>query len=329
LGHVLYEGACSDMRAFAEFLQPLRRRVRELSGQAEQFTMVFDAGASSKKNLESTEHYVTALRPFQHRNLLEEAARELAPVVLSSGTSVRAWRSTRVIAGAQREVVVVFSSQLHEGQLRGLDQAMRRSCRELEAMSLHSSPSGETAKRKLNQIRDRQYLRNLLSYQVEQDEPGMVRFRMWSNYEEYQRLATRYFGLRVLITDRREWSTAQIIEAYRGQSKAESAFRDLKDPRMLSTRPQFHWTDQKLHVHAFLCVTAYLLVTLLHRRARLKAAYEGGSRRLLAELAEVRCCRLIDMTGRKGRPRVRLQIEEIGADQKTLATLLGAVPAIA
>jgi hypothetical protein len=84
---------------------------------------------------------------------------------------------------------------------------------------------------------------------------------------------------------------------------------------MLSTHPQFHWTDQKLRVHVFLCVTAYLLVTLLHRRARLKTAYAGGSCRLLAELAEVRCRRLIDMTGRKGRPRERLQIEEIGENQ--------------
>lgn len=329
LSHALYEGACSDMRAFAEFLQPLRQRLRELSGRAEQFTIVFDAGASSKKNLETTEHYVTALRPSHHRGLLEEAARELAAVELSSGATVRAWRSTRVIAGAEREVVVVFSPQLYEGQLRGLDQAMQRCGRQLDEMRAHPSPSVEAAKRKLSKIRGRQYLRTLLSYQVDRDEQGAVRFRVWSNYEEFQRLATRYFGLRVLITDHREWSTAQIIEAYRGQSKAESAFRDLKDPRMLSTRPQFHWTDQKLRVHTFLCVTAYLLVTLLHRRARLKTAYEGGSRTLLAELAEVRCCRLIDMTGRKGRPRAHLQIEEIGEDQKLLATVLGALPTIA
>jgi transposase len=328
LSHALYEGACSDMRAFAEFLQPLRQRLRELSGPEEQCTMVFDAGACSKKNLESSEHYVTALRPSHHRSLLEEAARDLDTVELSSGATVRAWRGTRVIAGAQREVVVVFSPQLYEGQLRGLDQAMRRSTQELLEMSSHRSPSVEAAKRKLNKICGRQYLRTLLSHQVELDERGAVRFRIWSNCKEYQRLTTAYFGLRVLITDRRPWSTAQIVEAYRGQAKAESAFRDLKDPRMLSTRPQFHWTDQKLRVHVFLCVTAYLLVTLLHRRARLKTAYAGGSRRLLAELAEVRCCRLIDMTGRKGRPRVRLQIEEIGEDQKILAPLLGAVPTI-
>jgi transposase len=290
--------------------------------------MAFDAGASSKKNLESSEHYVTAVRLSHHRSLLEEAARHLDTVELSSGASVRAWRSTRLIAGAQREVVVVFSPQLYEGQLRGLDQAMRRSMQQLLEMSSHRSPSVEAAKRKLNKICGRQYLRSLLSYHVERDEHGGVQFRIWSNYSEYQRLTTGYFGLRVLITDHRQWSTAQIIEAYRGQAKAESAFRDLKDPRMLSTRPQFHWTDQKLRVHVFLCVTAYLLVTLLHRRARLKTAYAGGSRRLLAELAEVRCCRLIDRTGRKGRPRVRLQIEEIGEEQKILAPLLGAVPTI-
>jgi transposase len=224
LSHTLYEGACSDMRGFAEFLQPLRQRLRELSGPGEQYTMVFDAGASSKKNLESSEHYVTAVRPSYHRSLLEEAAQHLDTVELSSGASVRAWRSTGRIAGAQREVVVVFSPQLYEGQLRGLDQAMRRSTQQLLEMSSHRSPTVEAAKRKLNKICGRQYLRSLLSYHVELDEHGTVQFRIWSNYSEYQRLTTGYFGLRVLITDHRQWSTAQIIEAYRGQPKPSLRF---------------------------------------------------------------------------------------------------------
>ena len=163
---------------------------------------------------------------------------------------------------------------------------------------------------------------------MEEDEQGVVRVRVWSDGEEYRRLVTGYFGLRVLITDRAEWSTAQIIEAYRGQAQAEAAFRDLKDPHMLSTRPQFHWTEQKLHVHAFLCVTAYLLVTLLHRRAVQKAGFQGSARKLLEELSEVRCCRLIDLTGRKGRPRVRWQIEETDTARRTLAQVLGATPMV-
>jgi transposase len=328
LTHELYEGARSDMKTFAAFLKPARRRLRELTGEPEQLTMVFDAGASSKDNLAGLRNYVTALRPSNHRALLEEASAGLAPVPLSTGAEVRAWRGQRVIAGERREVVVVFSPKLHEGQMRGLAQSMARSCRELEEMGLRPRTSLEAAKRKLNRIRGRQYLRSLLCYQVDQDEQGSVRVRVWSDWLEYRRLAERYFGLRILITDRAEWSTAQIIEAYRGQSAAESSFRDLKDPRMLSTRPQFHWTDQKLHVHAFMCVTAYLLVTLLHRRAARQAGYRGNSRRLLAELAEIRCCRLIEVTGRKGRPRVRWQIEEIDQTRSAMAQALGALPEI-
>jgi len=326
LAHVLYEGARSDMKTFAKFLQPVRKSLRELTSQPVQFTIVFDAGASSRENLDSVEHYVTALRPSNHRVLLEEAAGELAAVPLSNGAEARAWRTNRMIAGKQREAVVVFSPKLHAGQLRGLRQAAERSQRDLQEMGFHPRLSVEAAKRKLNRIRGRQYLRSLLCYRVDEDEQGLARVTVWSDWEEYQRLNARYFGHRVLVTDRVEWSTAEIIEAYRGQSKAESAFRDLKDPRMLSTRPQFHWTDQKLQVHTFLCVTAYLLVTLLNRRAKNKMEFQGSSRKLLAELSELRCCRLVDVTGRKGRPRVRWQIEETDPGRQTLAHALSAIP---
>src|SRR5205807_7517414 len=324
LAHVLYAGARSDMKTFAAFLKPVRKRLRELTGQPEQLTMVFDAGASSRQNLEGLERYVTAVRPSHHLALLSEAADHLAEVQLSNGVIVRAWRTQRTIAGKQRDVVVVFSPQLYEGQLRGLRQTLSRSWRELEEMRLHPPVSVEAAKRKVDKIRRHQYLRSLLCYEVTRDGRVPVRIRLWSDWQEYQRLITRFFGLRILITDHAEWSTAQIIEANRGQSKVEAAFRDLKDCHMLSTRPQFHWTDQKLHVHAFLCVTAYLLVTLLHLRARQKTAFDGGPRRLLAELAEVRCCRLIDMTGQKGRPRVRWQIEEFDQDRRPMVEALHA-----
>src|ERR1019366_1771903 len=328
LAHVLYEGARSDMKTFAEFLKPVRKRLRELTGQPEQLTLVFDAGASSRQNLEGLERYVTAVRPSNHLALLSEAAEQLADVQLSNGAAVRAWRTQRKVAGKQRDVVVVFSPQLHEGQLRGLQQTLSRSWRELEEMQLHPPVSVEAAKRKVDKIRRHQYLRSLLCYEITRDGRGPILIRLWSDWQEYQRLITSYFGLRILITDRAEWSTAQIIEAYRGQSKVEAAFRDLKDPRMLSTRPQFHWTDQKLHVHAFMCVTAYLLVTLLHLRAKQKTAFDGGPRRLLAELADVRCCRLIDMTGHKGRPHVRWQIEEFDKFRSPLVEALHALPAI-
>ena len=244
LAHVLYEGARSDMKTFAEFLKPVRKRLRELTGQPDQLTLVFDAGSASRQNLEDMQHYVTAVRPSSHLALLEQAAGELSEVQLTSGVTARAWRTSRVIAGQQREVVVVFSAKLHAGQIRGLHQTLTKSWREFEEMGSLARATLETAQRKLEKLRQRQYLRALFCYRIDQDGTGPIRVSVWSDWREYQRLDQRYFGLRVLITDRAEWTTAQIIEAYRGQSKVEAAFRDLKDPRMLATRPQFHpWSS--------------------------------------------------------------------------------------
>jgi transposase len=329
LAHLLYEGARSDMRTFADFLKPVRERLRVLTSQPQQLTLVFDAGASSKANLQKLEtgsdHYVTAVRPSYQQALLAEAADHLEEVTLSTGAVVRAWRTQRMISGKQRDAVVVFSPQLYEGQVRGLHQHMARCEEQLKELGATPRGTPEAVRRKLAQICGRQYLRTLVCYEVQSNEQGCTQVRSWSDLQEYRRLLQHYFGLRVLITDRSEWTTAQIVEAYRGQSRVEAAFRDLKDPGMLSTRPQFHWTDQKLHVHAFMCVTAYLLVRLLWWRARRDAGFAGGARSLLAQLARIRQCRIVEHTGRAGRPRVREQMEEIEPALEKLGRALGAV----
>lgn len=330
LAHVLYEGARSDMRTFASFLKPVRERLRVLTSQPQQLTLVFDAGASSKGNLQileaGSDHYVTATRPCYQQTLLAEAADHLEPITLSTGAVVQAWRTQRVIAGQQRDAVVVFSPQLFEGQVRGLHQHLARCGEQLQALGLAPRGTPEAVRRKLAQICGRQYLRTVVRYEVQSNEQGVTEVRSWGDLEEYRRLHQHYFGLRVLITDRGEWTTAQIVEAYRGQSRVEAAFRDLKDPGMLSTRPQFHWTDQKLQVHAFMCVTAYLLVRLLWWRARRDAGFAGSARNLLAQLARIRRCRIVEHTGRAGRPRVRQQIEEVDAELENLGRTLRALP---
>ena len=47
------------------------------------------------------------------------------------------------------------------------------------------------------------------------------------------------------ISVRHKWNNAEILLAYRGQSKVEYVFRNLKNPYHMAIRPQYHWTDQK------------------------------------------------------------------------------------
>ena len=39
----------------------------------------------------------------------------------------------------------------------------------------------------------------------------------------------------------------------------------MKNPHFVSWKPMFHWTDQKIRVHAFYCVIALTLASLLRR----------------------------------------------------------------
>ena len=47
-----------------------------------------------------------------------------------------------------------------------------------------------------------------------------------------------------------------ILAAYRGQSEIEACFRLMNDWDYMHFRPVFHWTDQKIRVHAFYCMLA-------------------------------------------------------------------------
>jgi hypothetical protein len=66
----------------------------------------------------------------------------------------------------------------------------------------------------------------------------------------------------------------------------------MKNPHFVSWRPLHHWTDQKIRVHAFYCVLALLLSSLLHRTL-VQKGIEMSIVRILATLSAVQEVALI------------------------------------
>ena len=120
------------------------------------------------------------------------------------------------------------------------------------------------------------------------------------------------------MTDRHEWRSEEIVAAFYGQSTVEQAFKNIKNPYHLAVTPEFHWTDQKIKVHYFSCVLGYLLASLIWRDARMNADYTGTLDALLNTLNNVRLSTLLEMSGKRGKPRATRQIEEMTEDQKRL-----------
>ena len=95
------------------------------------------------------------------------------------------------------------------------------------------------------------------------------------------------FGKTILFTDNHDWSDDQIVLAYRSQYHIEDAFKQMKNPHFLSWSPMFHWTDSKIRVHAFYCVLALLLTSLLQRELAQKGE-DLSINRILEELGGIR-----------------------------------------
>jgi len=334
LFHLLYAGDRPDVRTFPEVLTSVRTRLERLFGTAPPLTLVYDKGnvsrATQAQVADTALHYVTSLVPSQQTALLAEALPRLTPVTLSTGEVVQAYRTRRRLWDQERTLVVLRSERLREGQVRGLLQQLAKRMRMLADITApleaprggHGSRAG--LERRIAEVRRGQHLPRVLQVEIRQ-EHGRWRLAAWVDAAEYQRLTQERFGLRVLMTDRDDLSTAEIITAYCGQSRAERAFREMKDPEGCALRPQYHWTDQKLQVHAFCCVMAFLLLKLLDRHARRAGLPVRSPRSLLRQLEAIREATVIE-AGVRGRPRVRRQLEELDPPAAQLARCFALVP---
>lgn len=336
LFHLLYEGDRPDVRTFPEVLTSVRTRLERLFGQVPPVTLVYDKGNVSRATQAAVGptglHYVSSLVPSQHAALLAEALPRLAPVPLPTGEPVPAYRTRQELWGQARTLVVLRSERLRAGQVRGLHQHLAARMRALATLTAGlAAPRGGRGtraglERRVADLLRGQHLRRLLEIQIVQDQ-GRWRLTMAVNAAEYRTLTEERFGLRVLMTDRDDLSTAEIITAYRGQSRAERSFREMKDPVGCALRPQYHWTDQKLQVHAFCCVVGYLLLKLLERRARHAGLPVRSPRALLRALHAIREVTLL-APGPRGRPRVRRQLEALSAEAQRLATTFQLQPTV-
>jgi transposase len=337
LFHQTYGGAMADATCFADVLPAIRQRLLELHRDVAALTIVFDKGNVSRGNQQLADdtklHYVTGLTVASQQALVDQANRQLAPVVLPSGETVPAYRERRKIWGRERTAVVLLSERLRQGQMRGVLQhaASAQSWLEDLAQTLRRGKQKRDRARIQRDIevrlRGRQHLREVLRYELTGQDPTLALTYQF-NQPAFDALAQHTLGRVVLMTDHDEWSTAEIIAAYHGQSKIEAVFAHLKDPFHLALRPQFHWTDQKLHVHVFLCILGYVLACTVFRRAQRAGAPYASIESLLDALALVRRVNVARSVTGKGPMRVTTQLEAIDPALAPLLSILGVTPSL-
>jgi len=314
----VYPGNQPDSITFGSVTEELIKRYRVLAKNLEPVTLVFDKGNHSEENLEglvpSPFHVVGSLVPTQHRDLLEVALDRFQSLEDSRLEGVTAFRTSKKVFGRDWTILVTHSQELLDGQLRGIAQVLRKRRRALAELQWKLKRSQEPgAKGKgytlkslqahAQNLSAGQYLQKILRVEIRR-QGGKLQLNYHTDGHALEKLTATSLGRRILFTDNHEWTTEEIILAYRSQHHVEAAFRTMKNPYFVGWEPMYHWTDQKIRVHALYCVIALTLAGLLHREAR-RAGLDLSLEAVCQELSSI--CEVINLyasiPGKAGRLR--------------------------
>jgi len=333
----VYPGNENDPTMFAGVSQSLVARYRQFAKECDSITLVFDGGNTSQDNMEELDksgyHFVTSLTVTYHKDLLAIPLRQYQSFTEPRLDGTTAYRTTKEIWGKERTVVITRSEKLLAGQLAGIAQALRKKraalrllgskLRRQQQRGRGKGYTRESLQKHLDAITSGQYISDILKTRIMESD-GRLDFVFWTDPKPFENLKCTRLGKRILCTDNHEWSTEEIILGSRAQSHVEDAFKQMKNPHWVSFSPAFHWTDQKLRVHAFYCVLALMLSSLLQRKAA-QAGEKLSIPGLLSELTDVR--EIINLyqppSASRGPLRAEYVLSERSPLQEKLCEILG------
>ncbi len=335
----LYPGNQNDAVTFRSVTEDLAKRYRQYSKECQHITLVFDGGNTASDTIEELDkngyHFITSLTLTHHQDLLTVPLQKFASFQDPRLEGTTAYRTKKEVWGKQRTVVVTRSETLLRGQLAGIAAALTKKRSALLALrtKLHRSQlpkargkgyTEASLNKHLSECASGQYISEILKVEIFKKN-NRLDFRFHTDALAFDRLVRTRLGKRILCTDNHDWSTQEIILGARSQSHVERAFREMKDPHWISFSPSFHWTDQKLRVHAFSCVLALILSSLLQRKVA-QAGLSRSASSLFEVLSEIKELVTLFPSGEKngpGKPRAEYILSQRSPDQHRLCEALG------
>jgi len=330
LFHKVYEGNLADKGDFPEKARDIERWKKKALGNLDETTMIFDKGNISGEGMEqliaSGQHFTCAvpktvdLQTFK-TNITKFKAVEGLPGTKAYSCEIELWskKFKAVLSYSESFFTASLADiteklQKCEKQLRDLDSKLAKW---IKKEHHKNKPTFKTVQSSIDKIVTGE-MRTLI--RVENGaKKGIQRIQYNVDQDELNRMMQEELGRTLVISTRREQSVGAIIKAYRGLGEVEKAFKNMKHKDFLHWQPEFHWTDQKIKVHALYCVIALLLASLAHKTVR-EANIEISLPAMLEELSKIREVALI--YSKTTKQKNTLTISRMSPKQTKLAEIL-------
>jgi transposase len=290
LVHETYPGNRPDSKQFRAMMGDLKKRIRKISGKDLTITVVFDRGNNSEDNFDYLVdgddlpfHYVSGLKKNQCKALFAVDKSQFTPLEGDGLEGQRTFRMSGFEAyGQKATAIVVDNPKLREGQLQGVMRDIDKASNKLEELRMRliarangdirggKAPTVESVTASAKGMLSKEFMARVFWFKVtsrtvtaNDREKNFPLLEFGTNTSVLNEIIDRELGKSVLFTDRGELSDGQIVTSYRNAWYVEHGFRQMKDTSHLSVRPLFHWKDERIKVHIFICVLAFRLCSLL------------------------------------------------------------------
>lgn len=339
LFHEVYPGNRADAVEFDKALAKLKGRFARICGEPQSVTLVFDKGNNSGPNIERvfeenpSFHVVGSLKRSEHKDLLDIPKKQFKPVSGRRYQGVTAYRCRRRVYGKEMTVLVVHNPKLLSGQMQGIMNDIGKCTLSLGKLqrSLLKRTTGEVTKgrkptvssveKRVSDILSPEFMVDVFDTEVTSGHDG-VHLSFAFNNAKLEHIKEHFLGKTILFTDNHHWTDEQIVAAYRSQYHIEDAFKQMKNTKFLGLRPIYHWTDQKIRVHAFYCVLALRLCCLLQRKLH-DHGIDLSLNRMLASLSEIQqIITVYPKLGSSKKDRESFSLTKMEPEQKKMLDVL-------
>ena len=324
--HRTYPGNGSDQAVLGSCLEVLSK-LHDTLDCAEQRTrpacrtLVRDGGSWSQQlelDLDAAGYSTLISLPLSHRAselALQHAAQRGAMKSLAGKLAdVRAARLRAPVGDLDRTLIVVESTELLRGQKRGIAAALlkaKEELRKLERRAESGRIKREVLESRVQKVLQREHLADFVVTEIK-ERGGRLSLTWHVDAARRRTLERTRLGRRVLCTDRHNWSTGRIVDAFRGQWNVEELFRRAKKGGVAPWGPSHQWADDSLRLHTFATVIGLELVSL----ARLALGNQKSAHAMMKTLSGIEATSVRVRGKQRGRPATVVPAPDLTRDQQ-------------
>lgn len=295
LMHEIYPGNSQDAGHFKNILPKFIDRMKFLTKNVKEITLVFDKGNNSKEAFNEIDKeelkFIASLRPSTQKDLIMTPIDRFTMIKLKNNRKeVGYYHVQKKIYGKIRDLYVVYDPRNFKKQKKRFEKKLWKRIREVNEffgvkLNIKKWRDLENVRKKIKDVLKKEFYNTIINVEIE-GEYGNLKIKLTIDEEVKKRYETK-LGRSVIFTNCKNWDPELVIRTYRYQWVIEDTFKHLKCPDILRFRPINHYTDNSIIVHGLICILGLLLLSLLRLELN-NNNYRASYLKIIENLKEIK-----------------------------------------